>query len=64
MLLGKYGVSQARARAMTEPELMGWLEALKALNAAVSRHPARAARSDTRTSQIQSLRRKPVNPKR
>jgi len=55
LALGAYGVSQAQILAMTEAELMSWLQALAAL-----KRPQRRAhgRSGEVTTHVQSLRRR------
>jgi len=59
LVLGRYGLACDQVLAMTEPEVLGWLEAHAQLQKVT--HPVKAAggRSvQTQTSHIQSLRRK------
>jgi len=60
LLLGRYGISEDRVLAMSEAEVMGWLDAHRALQGAPARPAARGQVIQTRTSHIQSLRRKPA----
>jgi len=62
LLLGKYGIGEERVLAMTEPEIIGWLDAHKALQTAALNRTKQASRGQyvqTQTTHIQSLRRKP-----
>jgi len=62
LLLGSYGIGEARVLAMTEPEVIGWLDAHKALQRAALNRTKQASHDQyvqTHTTHIQSLRRKP-----